>query len=224
MKSQIHPIFNDLSASELQTLKEHTCIREKTLSKHTIIFHTGDLVSETGIVLSGNVHIENTDFWGNTSLLSNVETGGVFAETYSLCHEPMMVDVIAASDCRILFMDMNFLHDPSLTGYPWHQKMLSNMLSISVKKNLTLSQRIFCTSPKTIRERLLTYLSSQAGRSGSSTFHIPFNRQQMADYLNLDRSALSKELGKMRDEGLLTFHKNRFTLLLPSSHESHEVF
>lgn len=98
------------------------------------------------------------------------------------------------------------------------------MLSISVKKNLTLSRRIFCTSPKTIRERLLTYLSSQAGRSGSSTFHIPFNRQQMADYLNVDRSALSKELGKMRDEGLLTFHKNRFTLLLPSSHESHEVF
>ena len=95
------------------------------------------------------------------------------------------------------------------------------MLSISIHKNLTLSNRIFCTSPKTIRERLLTYLSSQAERSGSSTFQIPFNRQQMADYLNLDRSALSKELGKMRDEGFLTFHKNQFTLLHPALSESH---
>ena len=95
------------------------------------------------------------------------------------------------------------------------------MLSIWIRKNLTLSHRIFCTSPKTIRERLLTYLSSQAGKTGSSSFQIPFNRQQMADYLNLDRSALSKELGKMRDEGLITFHKNQFTLLHPALNESH---
>lgn len=224
MNTLIHPIFRGLSDAEFQALKEHTRIHEKHFPKNSIILHTGDSVSETGIVLSGNVHIENTDFWGNTSLLSNVGTGGVFAETYSMCREPIMVDVVAASDCRILFMDMNFYHDPSLTGYSWHQKMLSNMLSISIQKNLTLSQRIFCTSPKTIRERLLTYLSSQAGKQGCSSFQIPFNRQQMADYLNLDRSALSKELGKMRDEGLLTFHKNQFTLLLPSSHGSHEAF
>lgn len=133
----------------------------------------------------------------------------------------MMVDVVAASDCRILFMDVTFLRDNSLSGYSWHQKMLSNMLSISVHKNLTLSHRIFCTSPKTIRERLLTYLSSQSQKCGSESFEIPFNRQQMADFLNLDRSALSKELGKMRDDGFLTFHKNSFTLLHPVLNESH---
>lgn len=221
MKNMIHPIFGSLSEEELEALKMHTRIHEKNIKKNTIIFHFGDFVTETGIVLSGSVHIETTDFWGNTSLLSNVEAGGVFAETYSLCHEPMMVDVAAASDCRILFMDMEFLHDPTLSEYSWHQKMLSNMLSISIRKNLTLSHRIFCTSPKTIRERLLTYLSSQAGKTGSSSFQIPFNRQQMADYLNLDRSALSKELGKMRDEGLITFHKNQFTLLHPALNESH---
>ena len=116
MKNMIHPIFGSLSEEELEALKMHTRIHEKNIKKNTIIFHFGDLVTETGIVLSGSVHIETTDFWGNTSLLSNVEAGGVFAETYSLCHEPMMVDVAAASDCRILFMDMEFLHDPTLSG------------------------------------------------------------------------------------------------------------
>ena len=82
-----------------------------------------------------------------------------------------------------------------------------------MQKNLILSQRIFCTAPKTIRSRLLIYLSAQARRVGSDSFAIPFDRQQLADYLNLDRSALSKELGKMRDEGILEFHKNQFRLL-----------
>ena len=81
-----------------------------------------------------------------------------------------------------------------------------------MRKNLGLSRRIFCTTPKTVRGRLLTYLSGQAVQAGSKTFDLPFNRQQLADYLNLDRSALSKELGRMRDEGLLEFEKNHFVL------------
>lgn len=221
MNHNLHPVFRGLTTDEYQELTRHTRIHEKEFSKGALIFQNADLVTETGIVLTGSVHIENTDFWGNTSLLSEVGAGGVFAETYSLSHEPMMVDVVAASDCQILFMDVTFLRDSSLSGYSWHQKMLSNMLSISIHKNLTLSHRIFCTSPKTIRERLLTYLSSQSQKCGSESFEIPFNRQQMADFLNLDRSALSKELGKMRDEGFLTFHKNSFTLLHPALNESH---
>ena len=90
--------------------------------------------------------------------------------------------------------------------------LLRRLLAVSMRKNLSLSQRIFCTTPKTVRGRLLTYFSAQAARCGRMEFEVPFNRQQMADYLNLDRSALSKELCKMRDEGLLEFDKNRFVL------------
>ena len=90
--------------------------------------------------------------------------------------------------------------------------LLRRLLAVSMRKNLSLSQRIFCTTPKTVRGRLLTYFSAQAARCGRMAFEVPFNRQQMADYLNLDRSALSKELCKMRDEGLLEFDKNRFVL------------
>ena len=102
--------------------------------------------------------------------------------------------------------------EESMVNRSWQKKLLKNILHVSMQKNLALSSRIFFTAPKTIRGRLLTYLSAQSMKAGSSTFDIPFNRQQLADYLNLDRSALSKELGKMRDEGLLEFYKNTFKL------------
>lgn len=91
---------------------------------------------------------------------------------------------------------------------------MQRLTLMTARKNLVLSRRIFCTSPRSVRERLLTYLSGQTLQCGSAEFDIPFNRQQMADYLNLDRSALSKELGRMRDEGLLSFRKNHFRLFI----------
>ena len=122
----------------------------------------------------------------------------------------MMVDAVAAEDCEVLFVNISAFSG----GAPGtvHEKLLRNLLTVSMRKNLSLSQRIFCTTPKTVRGRLLTYFSAQAARCGRMAFEVPFNRQQMADYLNLDRSALSKELCKMRDEGLLEFDKNRFVL------------
>ena len=100
----------------------------------------------------------------------------------------------------------------TLPPLPMRGSSLRRLLAVSMRKNFSLSQRIFCTTPKTVRGRLLTYFSAQAARCGRMAFEVPFNRQQMADYLNLDRSALSKELCKMRDEGLLEFDKNRFVL------------
>ena len=162
------------------------------------------------VVLRGTVHIENLDLWGSKSILSSISAGQAFAETYALCGDVMMVDAVAAEECEVLFVNISAFSG----GAPGtvHEKLLRNLLTVSMRKNLSLSQRIFCTTPKTVRGRLLTYFSAQAARSGSLQFEIPFNRQQLADYLNLDRSALSKELCKMRDEGLLTFEKNRFAL------------
>ena len=170
----------------------------------------GDHTKGLGVVLRGTVHIENLDLWGSKSILSSISAGQAFAETYALCGDVMMVDAVAAEECEVLFVNISAFSG----GAPGtvHEKLLRNLLTVSMRKNLSLSQRIFCTTPKTVRGRLLTYFSAQAARSGSLQFEIPFNRQQLADYLNLDRSALSKELCKMRDEGLLTFEKNRFAL------------
>lgn len=141
-----------------------------------------------------------------------MEKGQVFAESYAFHEVPLMVDAIADEDSLILFLDVQQLMEEQNAQATWYCKMLKNLLLISTKKNRNLSNRIFCTTSKTVRGRLAAFFSEQAAKTGSNTFDIPFNRQQMADYLNLDRSALSKELGKMREEGLLTFHKNHFSI------------
>ena len=151
------------------------------------------------------------DLWGTKSILSSVGVGQAFAETYAFCGEALMVDAVAAEHCEILFLHTAALTDARIEP-ALKDKLLRRLLAVSMRKNLSLSQRIFCTTPKTVRGRLLTYFSAQAARCGRMAFEVPFNRQQMADYLNLDRSALSKELCKMRDEGLLEFDKNRFVL------------
>lgn len=161
---------------------------------------------------SGSVNVESNDLWGNKSILSHVEAGQAFAETYALCGEPLMVDVAAAEPCEILWLDLVPMMQQQNTAASWYPKFLHNLLLLSMQKNLALSQRIRCTTPKSARGRLLTYLSAQAVRAGSTHFSIPFDRQQLADYLNLDRSALSKELGKMRDDGLIRCRKNKFEL------------
>lgn len=212
MKNFSSPMFQGLSESELEQMTDSICTRSCSFAKGGIIFHAGDTVREMGIVQKGSVNIENIDPWGNRGILSNVTAGQVFAETYALCQEPLMVNAVAAENCEILFLNLQVLMSEHNMNSSWYLKILQNMLRISVQKNMILSQRIFCTTAKTVRGRLLTYLSGLSVKNGSSTFQVPFDRQHMADYLNLDRSALSKELGKMRDEGMIEFYKNTFRL------------
>ena len=212
MDFQFLPVFQGLTEQELQQLEQIGAIRRQNFHKHETVFHEGDLVHEIGIVLEGSVLIENNDLWGNKSILSRVEKGQVFAESYAFHEVPLMVDAIADEDSLILFLDVQWLMEEQNAQATWYCKMLKNLLLISTKKNRNLSNRIFCTTSKTVRGRLAAFFSEQAAKAGNNTFDIPFNRQQMADYLNLDRSALSKELGKMREEGLLTFRKNHFSI------------
>ncbi len=207
-------IFHGISDPELKDIEKINCIRRREYRKNNIVFHVGDMISEIGVVCLGSVNIENIDLWGNKSIISNVSSGQVFAESYALCGTAIMVDVVAAEDSEILFVDLSVIMDVNNCSESWYHKMLLNMIEITSRKNLILSNRIFCTSPKGIRSRLLTYLSYQAVRNDSRQFKIPFNRQQLSEYLNVDRSALSKELCRMRDEGMLEFHKNEFRLFI----------
>ena len=192
MKKIASPLFQDLSEAELDTLAAAGHLRTRQFAKHEVIFHAGSCVREIGIVLRGSVHIENLDLWGTKSILSSVGAGQAFAETYAPCGDVMMVDAVAAEECEVLFVNISAFSG----GAPGtvHEKLLRNLLTVSMRKNLSLSQRIFCTTPQTVRGRLLAYFSAQAARSGSRQFEIPFNRQQLADYIYLDCRALSKEL------------------------------
>lgn len=205
-------LFRDFEEQEIEAMLEYLGKKQTAFQKGDIVCHAGDVVSSLGMVLSGSVQIENHDFTGNTSILDSIRPGFVFAETYAMLpNEPMMVDVVAAEYCEILFISISALFHADRRNAS-HDKLIRNLLLISSQKNLNLSRRIFHTTPKSIRGRLLSYLSFQSAKEGSLSFTIPFNRQQLADFLNVDRSALSNELGKMQREGLLTVKKNRFIL------------
>ena len=211
-----HSFFNAGSnyrtACEISEMTTAGFLRARKFHKNSFIYHVTDSVHEIGIVASGQVTIEYIDLWGNKAIMSNISTGHVFAETYALTGEPLMVDAVASETSVILFLDIDKLMSSQFENTHCKDTILNNLLHISIQKNLTLSNRIFCTSPKTIRERLLIYLSNESRKAGSQEFVIPFDRQQLADCLSMELSALSHELSKMKKEGLLDYHKNSFVL------------
>jgi len=206
------PVFRNLTGQEIADIHGCGLMRSKKYKKGDIILTMGAYTDRLGVVLNGSVTIENIDLWGNRSILSDVAAGRVFGETYALTGEMLMVDAVAASDCEILFLDVKKMTGPAYRDRSWFPVMLMNLLMLSSRKNLTLSNRIFHTSSKRVRSRLQSYLSFCSMQAGSEEFDIPFDRQQLADYLNLDRTAMSKELGRMRDEGILEFRKKHFVL------------
>lgn len=208
-------LFRNMTEAEIRNTLQDLHSMERKIKKGSIFLHAGDTTDAMGIVLEGSVTIESNDMWGNRTILSHVGAGQYFAETYALLpDEPMLVDVRTNEDCRILFLYVGFLTDSSFSA-SWKEKILKNLLLISSHKNLVLSGRSFHTSPKSCRGRLLSYLNSVSMQKRSLEFDIPFDRQQLADYLNLERTNMSKELGKMRDEGIILFRKNHFKLIKP---------
>lgn len=205
-------LFRGCSEEDILNMAKHLDFRTAGYKKGDVIFGAGSIVTDIGLILSGSVRIEYTDLWGNKSILGITPAGGVFAESYACVpNEPMMIDAVANEDCDILFISVPRLFKPCPVCES-QNRLIQNLVMISAEKNLQLSRRSMHTSPKTIRERLFSYFSQQVSAQGSRKIIIPFDRQQLADYLNLDRSALSKELGKMKNDGLIEFHKNIFVI------------
>ena len=207
-----------MTGTDIENMLDRLGAKQRHFSKGEIIFQAGDVIRSLGLVLSGHVNIENDDIWGNKSILDNIGPGQVFAETYAcIPGEPMMVSVVASEAVDVLFLNVGQGIQNSSGENPGWGRLIQNLLAVSAQKNLNLSRRIFHTSPKSIRGRLLSYLSYQAARQRSLQFTIPFNRQQLADYLSVDRSAMSNELSKMQREGLLTVNRNYFVLKVEAS-------
>lgn len=207
------PIFREVTEAEAKAMLECLQTSHKTYGKNDIIYQSGTHVETLGLVLNGSVNIENYDVWGNKNILDNVPAGQLFGEAYAcLPNERLMVNVVAAQESEILFLNMKRLLNTCPTACQYHSQLIQNLLAVMAQKNLNLTHKIFHTSPKSIRERLLSYLSFQAIKQGKYQFEIPFNRQQLADYLGVDRSAMSNELSKMKRDGLIAFKKNLFYL------------
>ena len=174
----------------------------------------GDTVSSVGIVLSGQAHVVREDVDGNQMIITELKGCDLFGETFACIetkHCPVTVEAI--TDCNIMWIDYHRVITSCSSACSFHTRLIGNMLRIIAFKNLRLNRRLEILAKRSIRERLLAYLELQAENNGSRSFLIPFGRNKLADYLCTDRSAMSRELGKMRDEGILKFEKNKFTLL-----------
>lgn len=207
-------LFDGTAPDEIGSMLGCLGAHEKRFSAGERIHRMGDHVDAAGVVLSGRVRIESIDAWGNVSVIGACEAGDMFGEVYAAVpNEPLMVDVVAAEDAHVLFVSVARVLATCPVACPHHAHVSRNMVRIIARKNLALSRRILHVAPKTLRGKVLAYLSDQSERAGSRSFDIPFNRQQLADYLGCDRSALSAELSRMAAAGLIATRRSHFELL-----------
>lgn len=207
------PLFSGIETDKIDTILPCLQASVHKAEKNSFILSEGDRVETVGLVLSGSVHIINEDYWGRKDILSQLGPGELFAESFSCAQaERLPVSVYAAETTDYMLLNCRKIITTCSNACVFHAQLIANMMQIMARKNILLMQKIEQLSKRSTREKLLAYLSAQAQKTGKNSFSIPFNRQELADYLSVDRSAMSSELGKMRTEGLLDFERNQFRL------------
>lgn len=182
-------------------------------NKGEYVFRQGEYLRNLALLAAGKLYVQREDYWGNLSLLNEIDPGEMFGEAAIAPNSgTLMNDVIAAEASTVLMFDIERLLSVCPSACPFHTRLVKNLFYALSNKNRGLVQKLGLLSQRSTREKLLSYLSDEAKKQGKKNFTIPFNRQQLADFLSVDRSALSNELSKMRKEGILAFHKNEFTV------------
>lgn len=185
----------------------------KSYSKDDIIISEGDNADILGVILEGSVHITRIDYYGNRDIIAGFKKGEIFGETISIIdNNKMLVNVIADEDTKVLIIKMKKILSPCDKPCYFHKEILLNLLHALAKKNIMFNKKIEIMSKKTTKEKLMCYLSFQAKENNSSEFEIPFNRQELADYLGVERSGLSVEINKLKKDGIIDSNKNYFKI------------
>lgn len=206
-------IFSGISEEETEKMLHCLEVRPETFQKDEYILRTGDRVEAFGLVITGKVLIIQEDFWGNRNILAAVGAGHCFAETFACSPGAVLnVSVMAQTNVQVLFLNVKRILTTCPSTCSHHSRMIRNLLSELAEKNLRLNEKITHLGQRSRRAKILSYLSAEAQRHGSAEFDIAFSRQQLADYLSVDRSGLSMELSRMQEEGLLEYRKNHFKL------------
>lgn len=209
------PLFKDIEEHNIKSVLDCLDAHIQTYSKDEYISVAGDTVSSIGIVLSGHIQIMKEDYDGNRMILTNCEPGDMFLEAF-VCAEikEIPVTILSIQKCEILYLQYDKILRPCGQVCPYHQIIVQNMISCIARKNIVLNKKIEHLSRPNTKEKLLSYLSEERQKAKSSVFTIPYNRQQLADYLCVDRSAMSSELSRMQAQGLLAYEKNKFQLFV----------
>ena len=207
-------LFADIEAEQLPVLLKCLNASTRTYEKGGFILRAGESAPWAGVALTGTAHIIQEDFWGNRSIIARIDEGDLFAESFCCAGtESLPISVVAIEKTQVLSLDFNKIVSICSSACGFHNSLIKNMLRIIAVKSVGLTRKLEDISQRTTREKLLSYLSRQALIGDSRCFDIPFNRQELADYLSVDRSALSAELARMRNSGILRCKKNHFELL-----------
>ena len=207
------PFFEGIEDTEEEKVLKGLDAHEMTYDKENYILHCGEQVKEMGMLVSGGLLIVQEDFWGNRNILAAVGAGHCFAETFACSPGAVLnVSVIAETNVQVLFLNVKRILTTCPSTCSHHNRMIRNLLSELAEKNLRLNEKITHLGQRSRRAKILSYLSAEAQRHGSAEFDIAFSRQQLADYLSVDRSGLSMELSRMQEEGLLEYRKKHFIL------------
>lgn len=207
------PLFSGISAEEASAMLSCLQAEKKDFPKEAFLLHAGDTAESIGLILSGSILVIQEDIWGNRNILSKAGPGQTFAAAYACAPGSVLdVSVVAETPVMALFLDVKRVLNVCTSACAHHSRIIRNLLGVLAEKNLRLNKKLTHMGQRTTRAKLLSFFSAEAQRLGNYEFDIPFSRQQLADYLGVERSGLSLELGKMRSEGLLEFHKSHFIL------------
>ncbi len=206
-------LFSGISEAEISAMLSCLSAKKESFPKEAFLLRAGDTTQSIGLVLSGTILIIQEDIWGNRNIVSKAGPGQTFAATFACAPGALLnVSVTAETPVTVLFLNIRRILTLCPSACAHHNRIIRNLLGELASKNLRFSEKLTHMGQRTTRAKLMSYLSAEAQRLGSCEFDIPYSRQQLADYLAIERSGLSVELGKMRDAGLLDFHKNHFIL------------
>ncbi len=208
------PLFEGIADDNLLLMLDCLGARVEFFDKKYTVFAEGNTARYIGIVLTGSVQAVQMDYYGNRSIIENIEAGTVFAEEFACAEvQAIPISVIANEPSEIMLIDSGHILQTCSNNCGFHRQLIFNLMKVLALKNITFHQRIEITSKRSTKEKLMAYLMFEARKNDSNSFNIPFDRQGLADFLEVDRSGLSVQIGKLRDEGVLICHRNHFELL-----------
>jgi len=206
------PLFDGIDESKLDAMLQCIGAEVKNVHKNEFALLAGDKVAHVGIVLRGELHVLRECFDGKRSIIAAVMPGGIYGEALCCAEiEESPVSVMAKTDSTVLMLDFSHILRSCANACDFHEKLVVNMLKVVANKNLHLQNRMEITSMKSIRDKVLHYLESFVSKQGQNIV-IPFNREELANFLCVERSALSHELARMKADGLIDYRKNHFNL------------